>query len=154
MTRRYAKLSLIFLLLWHMAAFAEHSLSQQIEKLQKAFQKDTIRQSHLEQELKKRDIALSQLSQQLKQLNQSLIEATLQLESLKRQQQVTETRLFKQRKELSRYLKTLYQLGELQPVKIILNQEDIHTLQRRLNYYHHLSQKEWEKIHHLKETLN
>jgi septal ring factor EnvC (AmiA/AmiB activator) len=108
----------------------------------------------LQQQLKTSEIQLGQLSQQMSTLNQQLSDEQKKLEKLKEEQQPFLAQLAMQQKALMQQTKLIYQLGQIQSLKTLLNPDDINTINRHLYYYHYLGEARLRLVGEIKGILN
>lgn len=130
-----------------------HRVTGQIQQLQINITQDRQQQSDLEQKLKTSEIGIGKLSQQISSFNIAIAKEQQQLAKLKSSRQVTQNKLNKQNQALAQQLCAAFKLGQMQPLKIILNQQNPNTIQRHMNYYRYLSQARLELIEKINESL-
>jgi len=120
-----------------LAAFANNSIttknaeltrvSNQIQQLQKTITLNQQQQQQLETELQNTEVAIGNLGLQVNQLNQAITQEQLKLAKLKATQQISLDKLAQQHIALAQQMRATYQLDSLQPLKVILNQNNPNT---------------------------
>lgn len=126
----------------------------QIQRLQKKISLDKQQQSGLEQQLKQSELTIGKVSEHIKTYHDSILQEQKKLSELKSTQQHSIIKMNKQYQALAEYTRGAFKLTQIHPLKIILNQEDICSLQRHLRYYHYLSQTRLELIETIQEFLD
>lgn len=128
-------------------------VSSQIKQLQKKILHDRQEQEDLEQQLKTTEINIGELGQQANHLNQLITYEQEKLNQLKNSHQLTSTQLKQEHLQLAKQIRAVHQLRQIQPLKILLNQENPNTIERNLNYYRHLTQARLSAIFNTKLSL-
>lgn len=131
-----------------------NKVSGEIKQLQQTISLNRQEQNHLEQSLKHTEITISNLSLQINHLNQSITQEQRQLNELKSSHHSIQLKMNQQHAILAKQICTAYQLKPLQPIKIILNQENPSTIQRHLTYYNHLTTARLRVITNIKYSLS
>lgn len=123
------------------------NINGQIEQIQ-----TTLNQEH--QELKASEITLAKLTLEIAHINQQQAKEELKLSELKNQEHTLQTKLSSQHDALAQQVRAAYQLGKLNEIKILFNQENPYTLSRHLGYYRYLTKERLDLISATKETLH
>lgn len=128
-------------------------VSSQIKQLQKTILLDKQRQEGLQQELEKIEVTIGALGEQVHSLNQLIEKEEHQLDQLKSKQNFAQARLNQQQIALNQQIRATYQLKEVHPLKIILNQSNPNAIQRYLTYYKYLTQSRVALIQSIQDSL-
>jgi septal ring factor EnvC (AmiA/AmiB activator) len=128
-------------------------INGQIQQLKNTLDEKQKQQADLHQQLKTSEIGLATLSQEIVKINKAQIKEQKELLRLEREAQQLHTKSVNQHEALAEHLRAAYQLGKLNEVKILLNQENPNTLSRHLGYYRYLIQHRVELITEIKQTL-
>ncbi len=148
----YFKFALVTLLMFCCTAQA-NPLTTKIKQLQYALFHERQQDTDLHQQLKATEMTLATLAQDIAHITQLQVSEQLELTHLQKKQQDEQTRLSRQRDTLANQVRAAYELGKLNEIKILLNQENSNTLSRHLGYYRYLTQKRVELINESKQTL-
>ncbi len=125
----------------------------QIQSLRETIVENQQRKATIEQQLKSTEIMLGKLGNQLTRLTRALKEEQQILASLKITQQKMLTKLELQDEALASQLRAAYKLGQMQHWKIMLNQQDLTSMNRHVTYYRYLNQSRMKLISQMKENL-
>lgn len=97
--------------------------------------------------------SVNALSTQLNTINQQLIEKKNLLEALRQKQQRLRQNLESQQERLVEQLRVAYVVGQQPALKLLLNQQNHHDLDRTLGYYRYLSKAQLQNIEDIYQTL-
>jgi septal ring factor EnvC (AmiA/AmiB activator) len=111
------------------------------------------RKSSLDAELEKTERAIGAAAAALRRLEKRIGEAQARLVELGREREENRKKLQAMRSILSRDLRTAYVLGQQQPVKLLLNQEDPAAIARLMAYYSYFTRARADRIRETKATL-
>lgn len=143
--------------LWAVAA-ADNSaelqlLQQQIGQLQKSLEIDNSKSARLQRELRTNERHINRVTNTLAQLKNDLATLDDRIVDLRQQGQQQQQALIKQRQLLAVQIRTSYQTGRQEQLKLLLNQENPATVGRILSYYNYLNQARSNEIATLQATL-
>jgi septal ring factor EnvC (AmiA/AmiB activator) len=93
------------------------------------------RQDELQQQLRKAEVELGALQRQISENQQALESGAKELVTLQEQGAELAQARDKQQARIAQELKTAWQMGRQGEIKILLNQENPHTVARSLGYY-------------------
>jgi septal ring factor EnvC (AmiA/AmiB activator) len=122
------------------------SLKSAISTLEKQLDKRDNEKNSLLAELKKTEIAAAQANQNIRQLNIKIDQLGNNISGLGRQQTKLKSSIKKQNAMVSEQLAAAYKMGNQEPIKLLLNQEDPQQLARLLKYYSYILEARNEKI--------
>lgn len=154
---------LMCLIIFNSAAFATNSfvvkkaelnrVANQIQQLQKNISLEKQEQENVETDLQNTETTIGQLSQQIRSINNAIAQEQSRLAKLKYSQQLSLSKLAKQKNALAHQLQTAYQLDQSQALKVIFNHDNPNTLQRHITYYHYLTEKRLQLIADTQQEL-
>lgn len=136
-----------FTLIWVATATSLHAQSEEeaLEQLQKEleslssklqdFQKE---RSQVQSDLREQELALSKIHKQIFNTDQDIQKSQASLAGLQEQASDLEASLQLQEAQLGNDLKTMYQTGSEEPLKMLLNQSSPAEFSRMFNYYQYL----------------
>ncbi len=128
-------------------------INAQIQQIQTSVDQQHQYKVDINQQLNVIETALASLEQEIHSVNQLQLNEEKKLRQLQNKQQQEQKKLTDQRTALAQHIRTAYQLGKLNEIKIILNQENANTLSRHIGYYSYMTQQRLELISQSKETL-
>jgi septal ring factor EnvC (AmiA/AmiB activator) len=128
-------------------------VTARINAVQQAIVSGTQQRGQLENNLKKAEVAIGQLKPQVKHTNRSLQQKRQTLVGLAEQQRQIEATLKMQRAQLAKQMRSIYQLAQLHPLKIVLNQDSPATLSKTLTYYRYLNKAHTKSIEDIQVSL-
>ncbi|MCU4677184.1 peptidoglycan DD-metalloendopeptidase family protein [Catenovulum sp. 2E275] len=128
-------------------------VQQQILQTQTDLKQNSKQLNQIEQALKKTDRAIGQVTNELRKTESSLVQTKQQIKELEQQQKELEAIKAEQLNILSAQIKSAYQVGQHDYLKMMLNQDSPATLERMLSYYQYLNQARLSAIDKLKITL-
>lgn len=129
-------------------------VTDQITHLQKTINQALQQGINLEQQLQNADTDIDDLHEEIASLTKAITHEQLHLTKLKKSHQVLLGKLTDQHNMLSQQIRAAYQLGQLQSLKILLNQDDPNVIQRHMTYYRYLMQAKLNSITKIKDTLD
>lgn len=88
----------------------------------------------------------------LKHLQQGVVQTERNIQNLQSQVDALTGKLRRQQQHLANHLRTRYQMGDYQPLKWLLNQENPYALSRILTYYQYLIQSRQRLIDEIDAT--
>ncbi|KMT64577.1 hypothetical protein XM47_13825 [Catenovulum maritimum] len=149
------------------ASFTLHADSEQkqqtlkkLEQVQQAIldkqsqlEKKQSEQNKIEQSIRQTDKKIGDVSKTLRQIENKLQQVTQQIKRLEKQQETLEQDRQAQVKILAEQVKSIYQVGQHDFMKMMLNQDSPAKLERVLSYYQFLNKARTEAIEKLKQTL-
>jgi septal ring factor EnvC (AmiA/AmiB activator) len=115
-------------------------LKNAMERLSRELQDDKRERGSLRAALRDSEIALGELQASIQSTRKKLARTKKQLQQLRRQREELLIARGEQQELISREIKTAYQLGRQGQLKILLNQEQPHTLARAMAYYDYFYQ--------------
>lgn len=130
-----------------------NQVNHQIQELQHTLILDQQQQQGLEDQLKLSETALGQLSQEINLLNNAILSEQQKLTKLKTDQAIVKKNLAQQNTAFAQHIRTVYQLGHLNPFKIILNQDNFQLIERHLTYLRYITSARLELIKKIQITL-
>lgn len=128
-------------------------VTTEIKQLQKTIIIDKQNQMSLEQELQTIETMIGKLNQQTRLLNAAILKEQLQLTKLQNSHTLATNHLTTQQNALTQQIRAIYQLNQLHPLKIILNETDPNTIQRHLVYYRHLTASRMQLIFSIQTSV-
>lgn len=153
-------LSIIFcfpLLSWAVAPNTKkvelNKVTTQIQQLQKTLILDQQQQQNIIEELRGIETSIGQLGQEINSLSLAIRAEQKQLRTLNRVQDYSTKQLAQQKIALEKLIRAIYQLGPTHSIKIILNQDNLHTAQRHLIYSRYLTNARLQLIEDMQQNL-
>ena len=138
----------------------EEKARQQLQKLEEDIQSITqeisaasSQHDELQQQLRQSEIELGTLQRQISENQQALETGEQELVALEAQRAELKTARDKQQARIAQELKTAWQMGRQGEIKVILNQEDPHTVARLLGYYRYFFRARNTLLEQYRETL-
>lgn len=129
-----------------------NGLNAQIINLQQTLNTAQNKRDVLNQELSKTEKQISQGIQELHLIQKTMNEKMIKITALKNQVNTLAQQLNIQQQSLANHIRTRYQMGEYQPLKWILNQNNLHQINRILTYYQYLIKSRQQLIDHISTT--
>jgi|AntAceMinimDraft_5_1070358.scaffolds.fasta_scaffold00249_13 septal ring factor EnvC (AmiA/AmiB activator) len=111
------------------------------------------RHDELQQQLRKAEVELGTLQRQISENQQALEDGKKELLVLQAQRPELEEARDKQQARIAQELKTAWQMGRQGEIKIILNQENPHTVARSLGYYRYFFRARNTLLEQYRQTL-
>lgn len=127
-------------------------LDAQINKLQQALTTAHDKQSLLNTELADNEKQISDCVRNLRSIQNEIDNKELKIAALQEKDNHLKTDLNNQQQLLSSHVRARYQMGEYQPLKWILNQEDPYEISRILTYYQYIIQSRQQLIDTIGKT--
>lgn len=110
-------------------------LEQDIESISREISAASSRHDELQQQLRQSEVELGTLQREITENQTALDMSAKELETLEAQRTELEQARDKQQARIAQELKTAWQMGRQGEIKVILNQENPHTVARSLGYY-------------------
>ena len=108
----------------------------------------------LQKELRENEITTAETLTHLHDIELGISKKKAELEELKFEQIEHETTLDKEKQKLTNQIRSAYQIGRNDYIKLILNQEDPALVGRALAYYDYHNRARTERITQVKQTLD
>ena len=121
-------------------------LDRSISKLEKKLRSRDKQKDSLQNELKKVEVEASQLKGNLRKLGKEIRTVVAELSTLKRQETDLQARIVQQADVIAEQIAAAHKLGDQEPIKLLLNQEDPQQIARVFKYYDYFLQARSEKI--------
>lgn len=128
-------------------------LSENISNLQSHLQQAQAKRQKLLQQLQSSELNISNISLQLKQINQQLQKQEKKLGDLIQKKSALEAQFHAQREASAKAIANAYQMGQLQTLKILLNQQDPAEFSRMLSYYQYLLKARHQILQNIQTTM-
>jgi septal ring factor EnvC (AmiA/AmiB activator) len=124
------------------------NLKRSITSLEKKLIASDKEKDSLQSELKKVEIKASQINRNLRQLRKKITGFERKLSSLDKQEAELQNDIALQSGAIVDQISAAYKLGNQEPIKLLLNQEDPQKIARVFKYYGYFLQARTEKIQH------
>ena len=121
-------------------------LDRSISKLEKKLRSRDKQKDSLQNELKKVEVEASQLTGNLRKLGKEIRTVVAELSILRHQETDLQARIVQQADVIAEQIAAAHKLGDQEPIKLLLNQEDPQQLARVFKYYDYFLQARSEKI--------
>ena len=121
-------------------------LDRSISKLEKKLRSRDKQKDSLQNELKKVEVEASQLKGNLRKLGKEIRTVVSELSTLKQQETDLQARIVQQADVIAEQIAAAHKLGDQEPIKLLLNQEDPQQIARVFKYYDYFLQARSEKI--------
>jgi septal ring factor EnvC (AmiA/AmiB activator) len=156
-------LPILFILLFCFGVYATPSEFQktqsemkqidlQIIQLQHRLNSKQDKRSILNKELSLTEKQISQSVRQLSLIQQNINSKTNKIQSVQNEINQLNKQLINQQTLLAHHIRARYQMGEYQPLKWLLNQEDPYKISRILTYYQYIVQSRQQLISQINKT--
>jgi septal ring factor EnvC (AmiA/AmiB activator) len=122
------------------------NLKRSISSLEKRLENRNREKNNLVNELKKVEIDAAKIGRSIRQLNIKIKNRSNKLYSLEIQQRDLQKNIKNQNSAISEHLAAAYKLGDQEPIKLLLNQEDPQQLSRLFKYYSYFLEARNKKI--------
>ena len=122
------------------------NLDRSISRLEKKLQSRDKQKDSLQNALKKVEIEASQLKGNLRKLGKKIQTVVAELSVLKQQEADLQTRIVQQADVIAEQIAAAHKLGDQEPIKLLLNQEDPQRIARVFKYYDYFLEARSEKI--------
>ena len=154
-------LLLIFLLALGAMASADQEQEQELDNLKRSISslekkledRDKERNS-LQSELKKVELEASKINSNVRRLRGKINKLENELEDLSRQERDLQLGISGQSAAIVEQIAAAYKLGNQEPIKLLLNQEDPQKIARVFKYYDYFLQARTEKIQRYKKDVD
>jgi len=124
------------------------NIKRSITSLEKKLIASDTEKNSLQSELKKVEIEASQINRNLRQLRKKITGFERKLSSLDKQEAELQNDIALQSGAIVDQISAAYKLGNQEPIKLLLNQEDPQKIARVFKYYGYFLQARTEKIQH------
>ena len=121
-------------------------LDRSISKLEKKLRSRDKQKDSLQNELKKVEVEASQLTGNLRKLGKEIRTVVAELSILRHQETDLQARIVQQADVIAEQIAAAHKLGDQEPIKLLLNQENPQQLARVFKYYDYFLQARSEKI--------
>ena len=121
-------------------------LDRSISKLEKKLRSRDKQKDSLQNELKKVEVEASQLKGNLRKLGKKIRTVVAELSTLTQQETDLQARILQQADVIAEQIAAAHKLGDQEPIKLLLNQEDPQQIARVFKYYDYFLQARSEKI--------
>ncbi|MDG1819690.1 MAG: peptidoglycan DD-metalloendopeptidase family protein [Porticoccaceae bacterium] len=111
------------------------NLKRAISSLEKRLDKRNQEKNILVNQLKKVELEAAKTGKSIRQLNSQINRRNKKLSSLEKQKKDLQQDIKNQNAAISEHLAAAYKLGDQEPIKLLLNQEDPQQLSRLFKYY-------------------
>ena len=128
-------------------------LLAEIKRISGEISSDSARKNDLQQQLRAAELELGRLRNETAANERAITASREQLADLQQQRQGLEQARDQQQARIALELKTAWQLGQQSQVKVLLNQEDPHTVARALAYYRYFFHARNELVSSYRDTL-
>ncbi|WP_116367944.1 murein hydrolase activator EnvC family protein [Parahaliea mediterranea] len=129
------------------------ALQGEIKQLDRELSSARTRRDKLLAQLREAETALGELQQQVAATRADIAESERELAALAAQQAALEARRIEQRERIAAELETAWKMGRQDQLKVLLNQEDPHTLARAMAYYRYFFDARTAQIEAFRATL-
>lgn len=129
------------------------TLRGKINHLQQLLSNARDKRSTLLGELKHAEISIGQLTRKLRLSNRRLQQQRNILNTLKTKTKTVQHKLNQAKILLAQELRTAYQLGQYEYIKLLLNQESPHAVSRNLTYLSYINRARMKLIQEIHSTL-
>jgi len=128
-------------------------VSEQIKHIKQTLGNSHDQRETLYEELKQTEKSISTLSVQLRETNAQLRNEERLLKRISRKTEEQKRQLQKEQSQLTQQLRSSYQLGKHQYIKLLLSQKNPYTLSRQLTYYRYINAARVDLIKKINFTL-
>ncbi len=122
------------------------TLKRSISSLEKRMEKRHREKNSLINELKEVELEAAKIGRSIRQLNTKINSRSNKLYFLEIEQRDLEKNIKNQNAAISEHLAAAYKLGDQEPIKLLLNQEDPQQLSRLFKYYSYFLEARNKKI--------
>lgn len=129
------------------------ALEQEIAKLSQSLAKDETKHETLSEKLKEIDTSIHATSAKLNAITAQMTAAEQEVKTLNREQQAAMQALQQNKSKLKSQLRHAYLNQDTSVLKILLNQDDPHEMQRLLGYYRYVNNARRNEIKQLSESI-
>jgi septal ring factor EnvC (AmiA/AmiB activator) len=128
-------------------------LQGEIKRISAEISSDSARKNDLQQQLRAAELELGHLQSDKAANERAIASSREELAALQQQRPALEQARSEQQARIALELKTAWQLGQQSQLKILLNQEDPHTVARALAYYRYFFRARNELVASYRGTL-
>ncbi|MBT5577511.1 MAG: peptidoglycan DD-metalloendopeptidase family protein [Porticoccaceae bacterium] len=128
-------------------------LKRTISSLEKALQQRDQERDSLQSELKTVELETALSNSKIRRLRSTINDVKTQLTGLNQQQTALQKRINRQTTVIVEQIAAAYKLGNQEPLKLLLNQEDPQQIARVFKYYDYFLQARSEKIAQYKSDV-
>lgn len=128
-------------------------LEEDIKSIAAEIAEASSRHDELQQQLRQAEVELGTLQRQISENQQTLASSAEELVALQEQHAELEQARDKQQARIAQELKTAWQMGRQGEIKIVLNQENPHTVARSLAYYRYFFEARNALLEQYRQTL-
>ena len=128
-------------------------LQRDIKEINAEISRDNKRKSKLQEQLRQAEVELGELQRDITANQRAVAASEAELDGLQAQREELEEARNAQQARIALELKTAWQMGQQGQVKVLLNQEDPHTVARAMAYYQYFFRARNELVGQYRETL-
>ncbi|MCB1730763.1 MAG: peptidoglycan DD-metalloendopeptidase family protein [Halieaceae bacterium] len=128
-------------------------LQRDIKEINAEISRDNQRKGKLQEQLRQAEVALGALQRDIAANQRAIAASEAELDGLQAQRVDLEQARNAQQARIALELKTAWQMGQQGQVKVLLNQEDPHTVARAMAYYQYFFRARNELVGQYRETL-
>jgi septal ring factor EnvC (AmiA/AmiB activator) len=128
-------------------------LETEIKRITSEISDASTRQNKLQAQLRQAEVELGTLQRKIKDNQKALNDGAKELAELEQQRSEQEQARDAQQARIALELKTAWQMGRQGQVKVLLNQEDPHTVARSLAYYRYFFKARNTLVEQYRKTL-
>jgi septal ring factor EnvC (AmiA/AmiB activator) len=128
-------------------------LQSDIKEINADIARDSKRKSKLQEQLRQTEVELGELQRDIAANQRAIAASKAELGDLGEQREVLEQARNAQQARIALELKTAWQMGQQSQVKVLLNQEDPHTVARAMAYYQYFFKARNDLVARYRETL-
>lgn len=128
-------------------------LRRDIEKIQRDISSATTRRNKLQLQLQTAEVELGKLQRTVAETRTEIADGQRELASLQQQQTALEQSRDQQKARIAAELRAAWQMGQQGQVKVLLNQENPHTIARVMGYYRYFFAARNDLLREYRATL-
>ena len=128
-------------------------LQRDIKEINAEISRDNQRKGKLQEQLRQAEVALGALQRDIAANQRAIAASEAELDGLQAQRVDLEQARNAQQARIALELKTAWQMGQQGQVKVLLNQEDPHTVARAMAYYQYFFRARNDLVGQYRETL-
>ena len=128
-------------------------LRRDIEKIQRDISSATTRRNKLQLQLQTAEVELGKLQRTVAETRTEIADGQRELASLQQQQTALEQSRDQQKARIATELRAAWQMGQQGQVKVLLNQENPHTIARVMGYYRYFFTARNDLLREYRATL-
>ena len=129
------------------------NLKRAISSLEIKLQNQNQEKNALHNQLKAIELNASTLNSRVRQLNQQISGAESELSTLNKSKAQLESRINEQSSAIAEQIRAAHKMGEGEPIKLLLNQQDPQQVARVFKYYDYVLQSRSQKIAQFKGDI-